>query len=111
MPGGSGRVQVKCMCVCVCVCVCVWWGEGAQLLSRVVTELTLCDPMDCNPPGSLSMGFSRQECCSRLPFPTAGNLPDLGIKPVSPALAGRCFITVHLGSPCLGTQTLKFRHL
>ena len=60
------------VCVCVCVCVCVWWGEGAQLLSRVVAELTLCDPMDCSPPGSLSMGFSRQECWSRLPFPTAG---------------------------------------
>ena len=23
--------------------------------------LTLCDPMDCNPPGSLSMDFSRQD--------------------------------------------------
>ena len=23
--------------------------------------LTLCDPMDCSPPGSLSMEFSRQE--------------------------------------------------
>ena len=31
----------------------------------------LCDPMDCSPPGvgSLSMGFSRQEHWSGLPFP------------------------------------------
>ena len=34
----------------------------------------------------LSMGFSRQECWSGLPFPTPGDLPDPGIKPRSPAL-------------------------
>ena len=32
------------------------------------------------------MGFSRQEYCSRLPFPSPGDLPDPGIEPVSPAL-------------------------
>ena len=49
--------------------------------------LTLCDPMDSilhqAPP---SMGFSRQEYWSGLPFPSPGNLPDPGIKPRSPAL-------------------------
>ena len=35
---------------------------------------------------SLSMGFSRQEYWSGLPFPSPGDLPDLGIKPKSPAL-------------------------
>ena len=39
-----------CVCVSVCVCTLV-----AQLC------LTLCNPMDCSPLGSLSMGFSRQE--------------------------------------------------
>ena len=33
-----------------------------------------------------SMGFSRQEYWSGLPFPSPGDLPDLGIKPGSPAL-------------------------
>ena len=33
----------------------------------------------------LSMGFPRQEYCSGLPFPAPGDLPDPGIKPVSPA--------------------------
>ena len=41
----------------------------------------------------LSMGFSRQEHWSRLPFPSPENLPDLGIEPVSPVLAGRFFTT------------------
>ena len=34
----------------------------------------------------LSMGFSRQEYWSGLPFPSPGDLPDPGIKPGSPAL-------------------------
>ena len=33
-----------------------------------------------------SMGFSRQEYWSGLPFPSPGNLPDSGIKAGSPAL-------------------------
>ena len=44
----------------------------------------------------LSMGFSRQECCSGLPCPPLGDLPDQGIKPeslMSPALAGGIFTT------------------
>jgi len=31
----------------------------------------------------LSMGFSRQEYWSRLPFPSPGELPDPGIEPAS----------------------------
>ena len=34
----------------------------------------------------LSMGFSRQECWSGLPFPSPGDLPDPGVEPGSPAL-------------------------
>ena len=47
---------------------------------------TLCDPMDCSPPDSTCMGFSRQEYWSGLPFPSPGDLPDPGIKPGSPVL-------------------------
>ena len=38
-------------------------------------------------------GFSRQEYWSGLLCPPPGNLPDSGIKPVSPALAGGFFTT------------------
>ena len=44
----------------------------------------------------LSMGFSRQEYWSGLPFPSPGNLPNPGIKamtPASSAWAGRFFTT------------------
>ena len=56
---------------------------------------TLCDPMDCSPPGSsVHGGFSKQEYWSGLPCPPPGDLPDPGIKPkflMSPALAGGYF--------------------
>ena len=34
----------------------------------------------------LSVGFSMQEYCSGLPFPSPGDLPNPGIEPRSPAL-------------------------
>ena len=46
--------------------------------------------------GPLSMGFSRQEYWSGLPFPSLRDLPDPGIEPASltsPVLAGGFFIT------------------
>ena len=42
----------------------------------------------------LSMGFSRQEHWSGMPFPPPGELPDPGVEPrslTSPALAGGFF--------------------
>ena len=48
---------------------------------------------------SLSMGFSRQEYQSGLPFPSPGDLPDPGIEPSSPALAGGFFTTESPGKP------------
>ena len=41
----------------------------------------------------LSMGFSRQGYRSGLPFPSPGDLPDPGIKPVSPALHADSLLT------------------
>ena len=41
----------------------------------------------------LSVGFSKQEYWSGLPFPPPGDLPDPGIEPESPVLAGGFFTT------------------
>ena len=65
----------------------------AQLLSRVrllATSWTIVHQVP------LSMGFSREEDWSELPFPPPGYLPNSGIDPVSlasPALAGGFFTT------------------
>ena len=54
-----------------------------KLLSRVWLFATPWTVAYQAPP---SMGFSRQECWSGLPFPSPGNLPDPGIETGSPAL-------------------------
>ena len=68
---------------------------GCSVVSDSVTPWTVAHQT------SLSMGFSRQEYWSELPFPTPGDLPAPGIEPVSPgspALASGFFTTVLPGS-------------
>ena len=45
------------------------------------------------------MGFPRQEYWSGLPHTPPGDLPDPGMKPASPALAGGFFIAELPGKP------------
>ena len=56
---------------------------------------------------SLPIVFPRQEYWGGLPFPSPGDLPDPGIEPTSPALAGRFFTTEPVRKP-LKHVCLKF---
>ena len=47
----------------------------------------------------LSMGFSRQEYWSGLPFPSPGDIPDPGIEPGSPALEADALTSEPPGKP------------
>ena len=47
----------------------------------------------------LSMGFSRQDCWSGVPFPSPGDLLNPGIEPWSPALQGDALPSELLGKP------------
>ena len=63
--------------------------EDSSVNSKKESEIaqscpTLCDPVDYQAPPS--MGFSRQEYWSGLPFPSPGDLPDPGIELGSAAL-------------------------
>ena len=78
------------------------WIRFATILLRIFTSLfirdccclvaksclTLVTPWNAACQAPLSMGFSGRGCCSGLPFPSPGDLPDPGIKFVSLALAG-----------------------
>ena len=60
-------------------------------------------PWTIAPQAPLSMGFSRQEYWSGLPFSPPGDLPNTGIKPTSPespALACGFFTTEPPGNKC-----------
>ena len=58
--------------------------HGGGLVSK--SCLTLMTPWIAARQASLSVGFSRQDCWSGLPFPSPGDLPISGIVPGSPAL-------------------------
>ena len=58
----------------------------------------------------LSIEFSRQEYWSGLPFPPPVDLPNLGIKPVSPVspvLASKFFTTEPPGKPEVGVKIIE----
>ena len=55
----------------------------------------------------LSMGFSKQEYWSGLPFPSPGYLSDPGIEIPSPALAVRLFTTEPPVKPLYEIQSIK----
>ena len=61
---------------------------------------TLCNPVDCSLPASLSMGFfSKTLECVAMPFP--GSLPHPGIEsmsPAAPALQADSLLLSHQGS-------------
>ena len=69
--------------------------------------LTLVTPwtVACQVP--LCMGFPKQEYWSGLPFLSPGDLPNPGIEPTSPSLAGRFFTTEPLGKPKLKDITFR----
>ena len=66
--------------------------------------LTLCDPVDHNPPGFFVHGILQARILDGFPCPPPGNLSDPGIKPaalMSPALAGRFFTTSTTWEACI----------
>ena len=53
----------------------------------------------------LCIGFSRQEYWRGLPFASPGNLPDPGIKPESPSLAGGVLTAESPGKPSISLDS------
>ena len=57
---------------------------------------TLCDPMDCNPPGSSVHGILKKRILEWVAIPSSSDLPHTGIEPthlMPPSLASRFFTT------------------
>ena len=66
-----------CVCVCVCVCVYICMPSCFSCVQLFATPWTAAYQ------APLSMGFSRQEYWSVLPFPSPEDLPHPGLKPTS----------------------------
>ena len=62
--------------VCVCVCMCVLVTQSCS---------TLCNSIDCSPPGSSAHAIFPARILEWVVFPSPGDLLDPWIKPESPA--------------------------
>ena len=83
-----------------------------MLSVKVLVVTQLCDsaiPRIVAWQAPLSMGFSQQEYWSGLPFPSPGDLPNLEIKTLPPALAGRLVTPEPPGKPESRVQNLLYK--
>ena len=73
----------------ICVCEC----EVAQSCP------TLCDPVDCSPPGSSVHGILQARILEWFAMSFSRDLPNPGIKPGSPALQADALSSEPPGKP------------
>ena len=87
-------------------CLCTW----SRIHVCSVTQSCMSDsatPWTVAHLAPLSMGFSRQEYCSGLPFLPPEDLPDPGIKPESPALQADSLLSEPPGKPIQNSEMLR----
>ena len=70
---------------------------------------TLCNPMDCGPPGFSVHGILQQEYWSGFPCPSPGDLPDPQIEPRSAALQADYRLNHHPKG--INTKQTAMRHI
>ena len=79
------------------------------VFSLPTTSMLSCSvvskPLGCRPTDYSGHGIFQARILAWLPFPPPGELPDPGIEPESPPLAGRFFTTEPSGKPPLPTST------
>ena len=73
-------------------------GQATLCMEGVVLCCLVGDTVDYSPPGSFVHRIL-QEYWSGLTFLSPGDIPDPGIEPTAPALAGGFFTTGPPGSP------------
>ena len=79
-----------------------FWVKSLSSVRLFVTPWTVAHQ------APLSMGFSRQEYWSGLPFPSPGCLPNPGIEPRSPTLQAGALASEPSGKPNGYTVSLYF---
>ena len=65
---------------------CFSYQKESESVKVLVAQLclTLCNPMDCSPPGSCVHGVFLTRVLEGVAMASFGDLPDPGIKPTSP---------------------------
>ena len=68
-----------------------------------------CDPVDHSPPSSSIHGIFQARILEWVPISYSRDLPDPGIEPTSPALAGGFFSTEPPGKPHMPTRMVQIK--
>ena len=87
-----------CMCARTCMCVCTQPLSSVQLFAT---------PWTVAHQAPLPIGFFGQEYWSGLPFPPPEDLPEPGIKLMSPSLTDGSLPLSHQGSPRILNKYMK----
>ena len=78
-----------------------WWCRGGGVTGREAEALKLNDERPCQQEWAQKwwtiLGINKKERINEYSFPTPWDLPNPGIEPMSPALAGRFFTTAPPG--------------
>ena len=82
------------------------WRKSKVKVKSLSCVLLFVTPWTGAYQASPSMGFSRQEYWSGLPFPSPGDLPNPGIKPGSPALKSDALTSEPPGKPEMATPSV-----
>ena len=98
LSGDANIVDTKTTLWIVLLIQAAYWVSASMCVKSLQSCPTFCDPMNCSLPGSSVHGIL-QEYWSGLPFPFPGDLSDLGIEPVAPALQVDSLPLDHWGSP------------
>ena len=81
------------------------WPEHTESESEVAQSCpTLCDPMDCSPPGSSLHGILQAKVLEWVAFPSPGDLPDAGLESRSPAFQADALTSEPPGKPIWDLQ-------
>ena len=72
-------------------------GGGGGLVAK--SCLTLCNLVDCHPPGSSVHGIFQARILEWVAIPSPGDLPDPGTEPGSPALQADSLLSEPPGKP------------
>ena len=82
-----------------------WTGQEKVLVTQ--SCLTLCDHMDCNPPGYTVYGILQAKILEWVAIPSPEDLPNPGIEPRSPELQADTLPSEPPGKPSWPQSDLK----
>ena len=78
---GKGLMSLHCSCHPAFPSKC--GGSACMHAKSLQSCPTLCDPMDCSPPGSSVHGILQARILEWVAMPSSMDLPDRGMEPVS----------------------------